>query len=42
MTNEINHDLSKTECPNCGYENPDRNSSDEIICENCGYDETND
>lgn len=38
----MNNDLSKTICPNCGSENPKRNSSGEIQCENCGYDEAND
>lgn len=39
--NFVNHDLSETICPECGYKNPARNSSDEIQCENCGYDEAN-
>ncbi len=29
------------ECPNCGFEFPQTNSSGEIICENCGFDEPN-
>ena len=35
----MNHDLSKTQCPECGQENPARNSSDQIMCDNCGFDE---
>lgn len=34
--------MPTSECPNCGHADPQRNSSDEIMCENCGYDEAND